>query len=226
MDNKVLKKAEIRRYARHSDIINHEKLNQWYPIVIGIGAVGRQVAIQLAGIGSEKIKLIDPDLVEEVNIGPQAYWEDDLKEPKVHSTQYLLENINGNIDIYCEQERFKPEHVSGEGLKVLFSCVDDIDTRKEIFESAYFDYWIDGRVGGEAIRVLTCDNSNEGRKRYTETLFPKKEAYEPPCTAKMTIYSANIAAGIMVSQLTKMLREIPPDHDLSYNILTSELSVD
>ena len=44
-------------------------------------------------------------------------------------------------------------------------------------------------------------------------------------TAKTTIYSANIAAGLMIAQFTKWLRNLPMDSDLQFNLLASELTV-
>ena len=36
--------------------------------VVGVGAIGRQVALQLAAIGIPKLQLIDHDTVEPVNL--------------------------------------------------------------------------------------------------------------------------------------------------------------
>jgi hypothetical protein len=46
-----------------------------------------------------------------------------------------------------------------------------------------------------------------------------------PCTAKTTIYCANIAAGMMVAQFTEYLRHLPVEPDLQLNLLAAELSV-
>ena len=46
-----------------------------------------------------------------------------------------------------------------------------------------------------------------------------------PLAAKTTIYCANIAAGIMVSQFAKYLRHMPVDADVQLNLLSSELTV-
>jgi hypothetical protein len=49
------------------------------------------------------------------------------------------------------------------------------------------------------------------------------EAYQGPCTAKSTLYCANVAAGFMVAQLTKLFRDIPYDKDVQVNILANEM---
>jgi sulfur carrier protein ThiS adenylyltransferase len=40
-----------------------------------------------------------------------------------------------------------------------------------------------------------------------------------------TIYSANIAAGLMLAQFTKWLRRLPVEADLALNLLAGELAV-
>jgi sulfur carrier protein ThiS adenylyltransferase len=45
------------------------------------------------------------------------------------------------------------------------------------------------------------------------------------CTARSTIYSASIAAGLMTHQFTRWLRGIPVDCDVSLNLLAGELAV-
>ena len=79
-------------------------------------------------------------------------------------------------------------------------------------------------VSAEVLRVLTvCEPA--GFDYYPTTLFPQTEAYVGACTAKTTIYCANIAAGFMLAQFTKYLRLLPVDYDIQVNLLASELNV-
>jgi molybdopterin-synthase adenylyltransferase len=57
------------------------------------------------------------------------------------------------------------------------------------------------------------------------TLFDQAAAQRGSCTSKSTIYTASIAAGLMVHQFTRWLRRLPVDADLSLNLLSSELVV-
>jgi sulfur carrier protein ThiS adenylyltransferase len=41
--------------------------------VIGVGAIGRQVALQLAALGVPDLSLYDPDTVAVENLAPQGY---------------------------------------------------------------------------------------------------------------------------------------------------------
>ena len=86
------------------------------------------------------------------------------------------------------------------------------------------DFFADGRMSAEVLRVLTaCDIPS--RKHYPTALFAAGEAYAGPCTAKTTIYCANIAAGFMVAQFTRWLRRLPPEADIVANLLSCDLSV-
>ena len=74
------------------------------------------------------------------------------------------------------------------------------------------------------IRVLAVAD-NAGREHYPMTLFRQSEAQPGRCTARATIYAAGIAAGLMVHQFTRWLREMPVDRDTSLNLLAGELAV-
>ena len=80
-----------------------------------------------------------------------------------------------------------------------------------------------GRMSAEVIRVLAAELPWDDRF-YPTTLFAAEEAYAGACTARSTIYTASIAAGLMVSQMTKWLRRLPTDPDLTLNLLAAELT--
>ncbi len=50
-----------------------------------------------------------------------------------------------------------------------------------------------------------------GRLHYPGTLFAAEEVSAGSCTAKTTIYCANVAAGLMLSAFTRWLRGLPVD---------------
>ena len=57
------------RYARQQDLVPHERLAQVQMTIIGVGAIGRQVALQLAALGARRLQLIDFDSAPDVS-GP------------------------------------------------------------------------------------------------------------------------------------------------------------
>jgi sulfur carrier protein ThiS adenylyltransferase len=76
---------------------------------------------------------------------------------------------------------------------------------------------------GEVIRVLSATNDSQSIKKYSDSLFSGEEAQAGSCTSRSTIYTANIAAGMMVHQFARWLRKLPLDDDLCFNLLSSEL---
>ncbi len=211
------------RYSRQEDIVPAERIDACKATVIGVGAIGRQVALQLTAMGIPWLQLIDDDKVEISNLASQGYSEMDLGKLKVEATAQFCQWIDSSIEVHTLAERFKRSTKVG---NAVFCCVDKIDARRLIWEAVKdkVNFYCDGRMSAEVLRVLTaCDA--ESRKHYPTTLFSADEAFVGPCTAKTTIYCANIAAGLMVAQFTKYLRQLLADADIQFNLLASELSV-
>ncbi len=211
------------RFSRQRDIVPADRLLACKATVIGVGAIGRQVALQLAAMGISWLQLIDHDQVEESNLASQGYLEDDLNRSKVEATSDLCQQISYSLEVHEIKERFKRSMEIG---NAIFCCVDSIDTRRLIWEAVKdkVGFYVDGRMIAEVLRVITaCDITS--RQHYPTTLFSAEQAFQGSCTAKTTIYCTNIAAGMMISQFTKYLRNFPIDSDIQLNLLTSELSV-
>ena len=211
------------RYSRQTDIVPQQRLLDCNVTVIGVGAIGRQVTIQLTAIGIPNIQLVDFDIAEESNITTQGYFEEDMDLFKVDATADICRKINSCLNIEVIKERFKRSTSVG---NCIFCCVDSIVTRKHIWDAVQdkVNFFCDGRMSAEVLRVITACNE-EGRKYYPQTLFTAEQAHAGPCTAKTTIYCANIAAGFMLTQFTKYLRLLPVDSDIQVNLLASEINV-
>jgi len=212
----------VNRYSRQRDIVPPDRLALCKATVVGVGAVGRQVALQLAAMGIQWLQLIDHDVVEPSNLASQGYLQDDLGRPKVEATADLCQQTNHLLEVHTEAGRFRRSMEIG---NVVFCAVDKIDVRRLIWEAVKdkADFFADGRMSAEVLRVLVaCDSAS--RQHYPTTLFAAQEAYVGACTAKTTIYCANIAAGLMLAQFTRWLRRLPVDPDLSLNLLASELT--
>ena len=211
------------RYSRQRDIVPPERIVTCRATVIGVGAIGRQVALQLAAMGIPWLQLVDFDLVETSNLASQGYLEEDLGKLKIGATATLCRKINSPIEIVSVPERFRRSMEVG---NAVFCCVDKIDVRRLIWQAVgdQVSFYVDGRMSAEVLRVLTaCDAPS--RSHYPSTLFRTEEAFVGPCTAKTTIYCANIAAGLMIAQFTKYLRHLPIEPDIQLNLLASELTV-
>jgi sulfur carrier protein ThiS adenylyltransferase len=208
------------RFARQRDIVPLENLASVAATVIGVGAIGRQVAVQLASIGAPQIQLIDFDHVDPTNITTQGYLSADIGRPKVLAAAQAIRRIDPTIGVEPIEDRFRARYTVG---PAVFCCVDSIAARAAIWRSAKnrCRFWADGRMLGEVLRVLVATD-RAGGDRYDTTLFAPAEAQRGSCTSHSTIYAASITAALMVHQFTRWLRGIPADSDTSVNLLAGE----
>jgi sulfur carrier protein ThiS adenylyltransferase len=216
----------VNRDIRQRDLVPPARLAQCHAVVIGVGAVGRQVALQLAAVGVPQMTLIDPDLVAVENLAPQGFWESDLGRTKVEAVAEIARRQFPAIDITNVPERFRASAVrtwSSTKEIAVFCCVDDIDARKLIWQAVreVAGFFADGRMAAEVIRVLASGRPCADAL-YSKTRFPAREAFPGSCTAKSTIYSANIAAGLMVGQFARWLRGWPVVPDQMLNLVAAE----
>jgi hypothetical protein len=211
------------RYSRQKDIVPADRIAECKATIVGVGAIGRQVALQLTAMGIPWLQLVDHDVVEVSNLASQGYLEEDVGQRKVRATALACCRINSGAEISEVPDRFRRSMETG---NVVFCAVDAIDVRRLIWDAVKgkVDCFIDGRMSAEVLRVLTA-HDHESRQHYPGTLFRTEEAFVGPCTAKTTIYCANIAAGLMVAQFTKHLRQLPLDCDVQLNLLSTELTV-
>lgn len=219
------------RDQRQRDIVPPDHLAACRATVIGVGAIGRQVALQLTAMGIRWLQLVDHDRVEAVNLAPQGFNRDDLGRPKVDAAGESCHQINPMLELYARPQRFRKSLLTTsareEGFgNVVFACVDSIDTRRLIWQAIrdQVRFFVDGRMSGEVIRILTAADE-ASRHHYPTTLFSADQAYQGACTARSTIFTANIAAGLMLEQFSRYLRGLPVDRDLQLNLLSSEMSV-
>lgn len=212
--------AVYTRFNRQADFVPYGSLEEKEIWVIGCGAIGRMVALQLAAIGARKIGVIDFDTVTPTNVTTQGFLAADVGKEKVHALEEAIHAIDPQIEVVAICDKFRPEQkLSG----VIFVCVDSIEARNRIWEilENRVELLVDGRMMGETWRVLAVNN-DETKAHYKTTLFPPGEQVQGRCTGHATIYSAAMPASWMVHQLTKHLRGFSLDQDMACNMLAAE----
>lgn len=211
------------RFARQAELVPRERLQEITVTVIGVGAIGRQVALQAAALGVRRLQIVDFDHVELSNVTTQGYRHLEIGLTKVEATRRAVLEIDPTIDVDAVCDRYRSKLRTGEAV---FACVDSIAAREVIWRAVggVCRFWCDGRMLGETIRVLTAADVTS-RAHYSTTLFPQAEAQTGRCTAHGVIYVAAVAAGLMLHQFCRWLRGQPIDADLSLNLTASELTV-
>lgn len=188
-------------------------LNTMNALVVGCGSLGSHLIAMLSRMQPATIYCVDMDDVVAENLGVQDYQEEDKGRPKVEVMAY---KYGGDITtIHPYNMRF--EQFAKSILKWrrdffthVFMCVDNMDTRRAIWEEFEPPKWngviVDGRLDANTGWVYACKNL---RDWYGKTLYPESEVINTVnrCAIQMTGYSAHVVAGLMVAQAMRFSQD-------------------
>lgn len=212
------------RYSRQEHIVPQAIFEKQKIAIIGVGAVGREVARTLACNGASDITIYDFDIVEEHNCTTQGYHEADINRPKVECTAEEVRRLNKNTNITAVNDRWRPS--KDLVFDAAFFCVDSLSMREKLFNwfCEITPFIADSRIGGEQIRLLSV--SDEASKaHYPTTIGLDSEAHTDGCHIPMVKHSANIAASMLVQQYIQYLRGMPIYQERIFSLPVSELTV-
>ncbi len=202
------------RHLRNASIIDQDRINRFPVCIVGVGAIGSHLAEILAKLGVQEFTLIDFDEVDTVNLGVQGFYEQEVGLSKVDAVSHRLQSICKNVEVTENTSEYAPGLVPSQS--VVFSCVDSMKTRRQIFRHFCEKDWsvlFDGRMAAESLRVFCVERDPEFLSICRDSLFPEHESYREACTARATIYSAMMAAGILCAQFKKWaMRQMPEPH--------------
>ncbi|MCH7813468.1 MAG: ThiF family adenylyltransferase [Planctomycetes bacterium] len=73
--------------------------------IVGLGGIGRQVAVQLAALGVPRLQLVDARTVARSTHAAEGYPFEDVGRLRVHSSAYLCHQINPRLNIHASPTR-------------------------------------------------------------------------------------------------------------------------
>lgn len=193
--------------TRQKDIIPSDILQT--PItIVGAGAIGSWTTLALAKMGFYNLKVYDFDIVDDENMNAQFYPTSALGKPKVEALKELIFDFTGEEITTLNQKVDWDTFFLG----VVLSSVDSMDARKKIFtaskESGQVPFLIDPRMGGEYAQLHTVlFHDEKSVSSYEKTLISDDDAVQERCTAKATIYTANLLSGLVSKSLIDYLRK-------------------
>ena len=186
------------RAVRQRDLVPPVELANWHVLVVGVGAVGRQVALQLATMGTGAMTLVDHDTVAVENLAVQGYRPHEIGQPKVEATANACRRLLPEIGLDAHAGRFTrsaPLDLSclaqpQQPKLAVFACVDSMSGRRLVFDTVrnYAHLLIDGRMAGETLRVVTAVLPAEDTY-YATTLFDDSRA-QPLCNQSVVGFTA------------------------------------
>ena len=190
------------RFLRNKDLINQKNLKE--VTIIGAGGVGSALILSAAIMSFKKIHIWDFDTLEEHNLSTTMYPESYLGESKTTAAKELVRYFGCDTEI-VEHDKFGyTDNVTA----CTMMAPDNMEIRKIVYMN-----WIrtpgrkvlvDGRMGALSMDIHTIDATHDN---YLSNWKPSKDIPDLPCTAKHTIFTANIIAGIMLSQVFNVLHQ-------------------
>ena len=161
-------KELMERYDRQLRVAgwNQEKLMKSTVVVVGVGAIGCEVAKNLALMGIGKLILVDNDVIELSNLSRQMLFTDeDIGKPKATVAAEKLKKMNPwiKVDAYFEDVRSLDQSIF-EGAKVIASCLDNWPVRR----------WLNS-LAVELDKILV-DSSMDGFYANVQVVIPGKTA--------------------------------------------------
>lgn len=209
--------------TRQLDIVPMEILST--PItIVGAGAIGGWCTLALAKMGFANITVYDFDQVDEVNLNSQFYRTSDVGKYKVDALKSLVQDFTG-VEITALNRRYRDD-VFDSGI--LIAAVDSMEVRRSMWEAhvnepTMLRAIIDPRMGAETALLFVMQPQNpHDQKAYVNSLYTDANAVHERCTAKATIYTANLLSGLVVKAVKDILTR--PDYlrTAQWNIAENE----
>lgn len=214
--------------SKFSEFFNPEELQNRVNIV-GVGAIGSNICLQLTRLGIETIHIYDFDTVDAHNIANQMYDEDDINELKVNAIARKMKAINPHCNVITHEEGLQEPYILN---GYIFMCVDSIELRKEITEanrlnrntSAIFDF----RMRLTDAQYYCAKEDYEYDELLKTMNFTHEEAQEATPTSACgielsVIYAPNIITSFGISNFVKISKNENYDNIILIDTATTEV---
>ena len=189
--------------------------------IVGCGAIGSSVAMQLTRLGGNNFYLYDFDKVEIQNVGVSQYNEQDVGLPKVGALTNHMKRINVLIKVQGYISKFTDYRGSKQGILIL--GLDSMKARKDIVELLVNcpdkpKTVIDGRMGAEHYQQYIYDNITMAK--YEKNWYSDEDSDQEPCTRKATSYCSNMSGSFIANSAKNIVMKQPYFKEISFNFST------
>lgn len=213
MTGKPLSDEERRRYSRQIAIESiglegQMKLKRGKVFVVGCGALGSMVAMQLCAAGVGEIHIADFDTIDVSNLQRQLFFSTgSCGLPKAGELQKRMHEINPEVQVIVH-----PEMVTASKARDLFAAVDFIVDGSDNPETKYMTEQVCTHLGKSCClagvsrisgQLMTC---TPGSTRFSEIVPPGISGGLLPCSvAGVMGPAAAVAASLQASECIKSL---------------------
>jgi len=215
------------RRIRQRDLLPEDRLLGHTVHVVGCGAIGSNLAVQVGKMCGEHVNMVlwDDDEVSDENLSVQFFRKGDVGRPKAEVMAEIVADFDGpsSAQIQVRNERVTPDTILN---GVVIVCVDSLEARREIFDAAFnggANLLIDGRMGAEVCRVWGIDmDSPDEIEAYRRVTWTDEPVVAAPCTAKAIVYTAFGVSSLMVATLKQWLTGVERKSEVVLNFKTMD----
>lgn len=170
--------------------------------VIGLGGIGRQVALLLAALGVQRLQLLDHRNVARHRHVAEGYAQDDIGRPRVHAAAYQCHQLNPKLEIEAMPKQptkgidlggavFLCPGWEGMGraLKRMMGTMDGFVAQCSVVDTTiHIEVACDAQSAAALLGGPKPESSSSKRRRRIAA----------------PLYVATIAAGLLVSEFARM----------------------
>ena len=214
------------RFDRNKDLIDQNKLGN--VDVVGCGGIGSALAVQMGIMGWKKVVFWDDDWLEEHNLSSTTYPADHLGNSKANAALCMLLDFGSKEQLDTSRanvSRIEPD-IESSLTNSVFMCTDTMDSRRDVYEKWRTnndrEFFIDMMMGDLSLNVATATKEND---IYMKTWYPDESVEDEPCTAKHTIFCAQLAAAMGMNQAFALLGDLPYYSYITYALSPPRLTV-
>lgn len=188
-------------YTRHQQIFDPDDKGGVRIDVIGAGATGSWLVLQLAKLGCRNIHVWDKDTVEEHNLPNQSYGLKHVGKSKVKALASVVKAQSG-VKITTHEEWFTGEEDTGE---IVFLLTDTMESRRKIWKNLQDNIrWrllVETRMGS-ALGQVYCMEPHDDPELYEQTLDVEDDdptVEESACGSQITVGMTAMALASMAT---------------------------
>jgi len=185
------------------------KLRNASVCVVGLGGLGSIVSLYLAGMGIGRLRIVDNDVVEEVNLHRQIlYGMDDIGRLKSYVARDKLLRLNPEVKVEaltCRVDEYSIDEVI-RGVDIVLDGLDNFRTRR-IVNRACFEYGIPYVYASVVETYGSISIFKPGETACFECLFKDVSDDDLPRCEKVGVLPAavGVVASIEVAEAIKLI---------------------
>lgn len=177
-------------------------------------------------MGVTRLTVYDHDVVSIENMSNQFFRFMDIGKNKAHALASLIKDFTG-VTIKENTRKFEEKDVQSTS-GILIVAVDSMEARQWIANEVKrigfgVRLVIDPRMGAEHYTQYTMNVFNEkDAETYKKTMYSDSEAVQERCTAKSTVYTATLAAGLITKTLKNYILDEDYPRSIQWDIKSAE----